>query len=343
MTTAARITTRTRRVLRAALLSLCVSAPAWAAGDEPPPTIADAAAMDFWWGDFAALERQNALYRQPGSFQPDGALKLEMFRSGLGRVFKNKVKNVETYLAEVDALTLQWAQAHPKSALAHILHAEALFHHAWSYRGNGTAREVSPEGWKGFEAYLQRAALYLRTHAEVALTDSHAHVLLLRMGRAMGWDNKQMFAILQDGLKRNPDDITLYFEVVLGLLPKWNGNVKELDDFIRKATEETRSRYGMGMYARLYSSAAENQFSHALFEDSLADWDKMKQGYEDMFARFPDSPQRLNRYAYMACLAKDKPTFLKVYGQIGNKIDLPEWGVNPERSLEACRRWGTQV
>jgi hypothetical protein len=43
----------------------------------------------------------------------------------------------------------------------------------------------------------------------------------------------------------------------------------------------------------------------------------------------------------MACLAKDKDTFLKQFGKIGKQIDRDYWGANPERTLESCRRWAT--
>jgi hypothetical protein len=69
----------------------------------------------------------------------------------------------------------------------------------------------------------------------------------------------------------------------------------------------------------------------------------MKQGYEDMFARYPNSPFHLNRYAYMACLAKDRDTLLKLLKQLGDQIDAKDWGPNPERSLESCRRWATEL
>jgi hypothetical protein len=60
-----------------------------------------------------------------------------------------------------------------------------------------------------------------------------------------------------------------------------------------------------------------------------------------MLARFP-SPGRLNRYAYMACLAKDRSTLVTLLAQIGKKIDVSLWGPNPERSLESCQRWAKE-
>jgi hypothetical protein len=329
-------------LLPVALALLAVAGSGRAAQPAKSPITAEAEEA-LWWGDFAALERRYAYFNQPGRFEPDGFSQLHLYRKGFRTVFKNNVDNAEAYLKEVDILTLQWANENPKSALAHILHANALVEHGWSYRGGGYANEVPPEAWKDFRAYLRRAADYLKDHADVALTDSYAHRVLLQIGRGLSWDDAQMAAIAREGLARNPDDLVLYFDMMGNLLPKWGGNAKVLDDYINYVAAETRAQFGLGMYARLYSDAAEDQYGHALFEDSHADWAKMKQGYDDLYARYPNSPSARNRYAYMACLAKDKTTLLKLLGELGSKIETSEWGPNPERSLEGCRRWAAQL
>jgi hypothetical protein len=296
-----------------------------------------------WTGDFAELEKQNAYYSQPNRFEPDGRSQLDLFHEGLASVLKNSEENAEPYLKEMDILTLQWATENPKSALAHVLHAQALVEHGWSYRGGGYVKDVPPEAWKDYRAYLRRAVDYLNAHSDVALTDTYAHLVLLQIGRGLNFSNEQMIAIANDGLKRNPDNIELYFDTSGSLLPKWGGDARVLDNYIKYATEQTRAKYGLGMYARLYSAAAEDQFGHALFETSFADWDKMKQGFEDMLARYPNSPLRRNRYAYIACIAKDKDTLLKLLNELGTSFEAKEWGPNPERSLESCRRWATEL
>jgi len=68
----------------------------------------------------------------------------------------------------------------------------------------------------------------------------------------------------------------------------------------------------------------------------------MKKSYQDMLARFP-SPGRVNRYAYMACLAKDRPTLVALLAELGKKIDVSLWGPNPQRSLDACQRWAKEA
>lgn len=334
-----------RLLAGAALAWLAVSHPVHAAAqdkeDKEPPALQ--AAMDaFWHGDFAALEQQNAGFRKPGSFDAEGTLQLDHFRRGLDRIYDNKVVNIESYLSEVDRLTLEWATQHPQSPLAHIMHARALVKHGWSYRGGQYARDVPDQAMADFTTWLMRAVVYLKEH-EVAFQDSQAHITLLEIGKALGWDRKQMLAIARQGLAINPQDTGIYYEYAGGLAPKWGGDPRSLDNYIKQSTADTAGLYGTGMYALLYSSAARNQFTHALFDDSFAEWPKVKQGYEDLLARYPASNGKRNRYAWMACMAKDRATLMTLLGQIGTAIDLDQWGENPERSLEMCRRFATQL
>lgn len=342
MTVRARVTVRAVRYgLAWTMAALAAMAPARA--EEPESPITTEAMQAFWWGDFDALEKQNAELKEGRHFAADASSELEMFRIGLGKVIDANVEHDEPYLRELEALTLQWATEHPKSALAHVLHAKVLLAHAWSYRGNGYAKDVPPQAWGEFHAYLRRAVDYLNAHGDVALTDSYAHMTLLSIGKGLDWNAAQLRAIAQEGLKRNPQDVNLYFEMVNTLLPKWGGDPRTLDAYIRQVAAQTRADYGMGMYARLYSAAADDEFGHALFQDSYADWPTMKQGFEDMQARYPHSPARRNRYAYMACLSKDKATLRALLAELGPQLDASKWGPNPERSLEGCQRWAREA
>ena len=313
------------------------------AAAEPEPPILAAARDAMWWGDFAALETQNAQLSKPGRIGADGVSELSRFRDGVALVFEYKVKNPEPYMKELDLLTLEWATRHPGSGLAHALHARALLAHAQSYRGRSTASEVPPEAWAPYQDYLKQAATYLMDHADVALTDSYSHFVLISIGRHLGWSPEQLAAVVEAGLARNPEDEDLHFAMAYTLLPKWHGDARILDAYIRHATEQTRARFGWGMYARLYAEALQDQFGTNLFENSFAEWSKMKQGYEDLQAKYPASPKRLNRYAFLACVAKGKPTFLRVIEQVGTNLHTGEWGANPERAVETCRRWAAEV
>lgn len=332
---------RCRRAVLAGALAVCLPWTAQAAEPKKTP-IEQAAETAFWNGDFAALERQNDTFKQPNRFDPDGRSQLSQFRNGVESLFNNDVDNAEPYFAEIDALTLEWAERKPASPLAHILHVKALIKHGWSYRGTRYDNQVPKEAMKEFHTYLKRAFDYLKAHADVALKDSYAHAQLIEIGMNLEWSKAQLGDIFQDGLKRNPDDVDLYSEMAFALLPKWDGTPRQLDAFITRATEQTRARFGMGMYAYLYEAAAANQFGPRLFESSGADWHKMKQGYEDWNARYPGNAYRMNAYAHMACVAKDKPAFRKAIGLADAQADLEAWGDNPDRTRELCRRWAAQ-
>lgn len=325
-----------RRVLTAAVLAC--AAMLGSAHAEVTPTIADAAEIAFWWGNFDALEEQNARFRQPGAYNPDGTPQLILFRKGLERIFDRNVQHTEAYLQEVDRLTLEWATARPASALAQVLHAQALAMHGWSYRGHAFGSEVTPESWKQFDAYQRQASDYLQAHAAVAFTDSYAAVVLLRIGRALQLNGALLDAVLQQGLARNPDDIDLYIDRMLPLLPKWGGQPQQLDAYIRRSTDQARARLGAGLYARLYSAAAQDQFGAALFTDSAADWKTMQLGFDDLLSRFPDKTTWRNRYAYMACLVQDKAVLRTQLAELGSATHIAQWGYNGERTLEGCKR-----
>ncbi|MTV37426.1 DUF4034 domain-containing protein [Duganella radicis] len=328
------MTSPIRKLLPA--LCLCAAGLAGAAEDAP---ITTQSMQAFWWGDFATLEQQNAVLRQPGHIGKDGVVEVEWFRIGVGKVIN--ASSSEAYLQELEKLTLQWTREHPTSALAHILYARVLVAHGWAYRGGGYAKDVPPQAWQDFEDYLHRAAQHLLDHAEVALSDSEGHNVLLGIAKTMDWEDQHIWNIINDGLKRNPDDVTLYFTALSSLLPKWGGDARRLDNFIRKATEQTKAQFGTGMYARLYSAAADEDYGHTLFQDSKADWPTFKRSYEDMLARYPSAGRR-NRYAYMACLAKDKATLLAQLQLLGDQVAPDSWGPNAQRSLESCQRWAQQ-
>lgn len=336
------IRTVARRALALLGCALLAAAPA-RAENTVAATIYAEARESFMLGDFATLDRENNRLRQGVHLEEDASSQLEYFRLGMTSAIGTKVKRQEPYLRELEALTLQFAERNPKSSLAHVLYANVLVQHGWSYRGNGYMQDVPEAARKEFVAYLTRAANYLRQHADVALTDSYAHKILIDIGKSLGWKPEQLRAVAEAGLKRNPYDLDLYFDLVGTLVPKWGGDPKTLDKYIREATEQTRAQFGSGMYARLYSAAAQDEYGPRLFLDSHADWPTMKKSYEDMLARYPNSPERRNRFAHMACVAGDQPTLRALLEELGPKVDAKFWGRNGGRTLEGCRRIASEV
>jgi len=341
----ARLTRLCRQILQALVLLLAGAAAIGAPDADTSKAEAEAqkqATDAFWVGDFAEMERLLAVAKQAGGSLDARYHRVRSVRNGFEAVFEGYEDSNDLYFAEVEALTLQWAQQNPRSALAHALHANSLIARGWAYRGGGVAKDVPPEAWADFKKYIQQAAQYLTVHADVALTEPLSFDYLLNIGKASSWKPDRSWTVAKEGLKLDPNFLSLYYRVLTATLPKWQGDTRAVDRFINDAVAHSKAARGTEMYARLYEAAADEHYGHALFEDSYADWPKMKRGYQDWLKREPTARTH-NAFAYFACLAKDKTTFTEQLDAMnGAKPDLSTWGSNPSRTYETCKRWGVQ-
>lgn len=297
----------------------------------------------FLWSDFDEIERLNRLHLSTDASVLSPYVRMRAVRHGLTQLFQTSSSRSDAYFAELQALTLEWTHKHPKSAIAHILHAQALSSRGWAFRGDGYANTVSPENWREFRRYSERAAQYLRGHSAVAFTDSTAHFLMVRIGNDLGLDKDTLWSIAQDGLKIHPHNESLYFVVLGYLIPKWGGSAKAVDEFIQEVVRKTQPQKGLEMYARLYSDASSMQFKHELFRESYADWQRMNQGFKDWYQQ-QGLLQTVNAWAYFACMAKDRATLQQQLDLMGQTPPMQnEWGSNPSRNFASCKEWATQL
>ena len=297
----------------------------------------DQAAEALWWGDFPELERLFALHRQNDTGPLTPYVRLRAVREGIGSVFRKHKDTGDRYYEELDRLTFEWVKQYPTSHLAHALHVRALYARAWAYRGSGYNNAVPPKAWEDYYKHLGRAQDFVKLKAAIVLGESTGIVYTQMVGRALGWKSQQIWSLGKEGLKLNPDDLGLYEEAIPSMVPKWGGNSRDLDKFVREAVEISGQQFGLGMYAFLYAQAADSQYEHELFEDSLADWSKMKVGWQDLL-KYEDTNKSRNQFAYFACIAKDKPTLIEQLAKI-DQPDYKGWGSNGARTYETCKRW----
>jgi len=117
------------------------------------------------------------------------------------------------------------------------------------------------------------------------------------------------------------------------MVPKWGGSWQQVESFIAESTAMQPASEGKSLYARLYIHLIPERSAH----ESSMDWEKMKAGFEDAIARFPD-PKYRNLYASYACLAKDKALFSKAIGKIPREELIPAWWLDGN-SYDSCMRW----
>jgi hypothetical protein len=288
-------------------LSVAFTAQSYAMTEmEERAAVAQSARQAFFDEDFAQLEKMSAAYRTEKSRTSSGLWKLSLFYSGLGQTFKKQAEreDFEPVFEVLEAKTKKWAQQFPNSPSAHIVHSVVLIRHGWAYRGNGYASSVRPESWAPFERYIALAKDNLLKYKSVSSSDPKWYELMLTVARTENWERSKFNSLLKEALDRESLFYQTYFEALEYLLPKWHGELADVEAFAQDAVKRTRSEEGQGMYARIYWYASQTQFDTDIFRDSFAAWPKMRSGFEDIIARYPDA-WNLNNYAKFACLAQD--------------------------------------
>jgi hypothetical protein len=301
-------------------------------------TISASTQKAFFREDFSQMEEVSRVYRAEKSRTSSGIWKLTLFYAGIATAIdiQTREKEREAAFHELESKTMKWAQKYPSSPAAHIAHSMVLIEHGWAFRGVGYASTVKPEAWAPFRRYIAMARENLDLHKSVAAIDPRWYETMLTVARAEGWDRDQFESLLNEALDREPLFYQTYFLALEYLLPKWHGGTSEIEAFAQDAVKRTSSQEGQGMYARIYWFASQTQFQNDIFTSSLAVWSRMKDGFEDVIARYPDA-WNLNNYAKFACLAQDKPKTRELLMRIESMVEPKVW--YPQSLQEQCTEW----
>jgi hypothetical protein len=295
----------------------------------------------FLQGRFSELNEVSRAYRTDKSRTSSGLWKLTLFYVGISTAMQKELngKEQEAGFRELEAKTAQWAKAYPTSPAAHITHSMLLISHAWAYRGGGYASTVKPESWAPFRRYIAMARDNLEKHKAVASIDPRWYEAMLTIARAESWGREQFDSLLNEALNREPLFYQTYFLALEYLLPKWHGDRRDIEAFAQNAAKRTFKSEGRGLYARIYWFASQTQYENDLFSDSLAQWSRMKKGFDDVVAKYPDA-WNLNNYAKFACLAHDKPTARALLKRIESDVVAAAWPAVAQ--LEYCKEWSAR-
>lgn len=298
-------------------------------------SVRTAARIAFEEKDFDALERMAKGFRTEKSRTSSGLWKLTVFYAAINDLISKKATSGKSEYREIDSQLEAWAFKHPNSPIPTISRAHMEISRAWEIRGGDVASKVKPEAWKPFAEGIERARVILQKGKAVASVDPQWYEQMMVIAQAQNWERERFDELLNEALAKEPLSYQTYFSALNYLLPKWHGSLGEIEIFARDAVKRTSKTEGEGMYARIYWYASQAQFGNALFRESVGSWPKMKAGFEDVIARYPDS-WNLNNYAKFACLANDKATTAKLLRLIGTSIELDAW--KPDIS-KLCIDW----
>ena len=289
--------------------------------------------------DLDKLESLSGRFLREKSRTSSGLWKLTIFYAGIYAACSDVAKDNEQAWTSLEQHAQAWAEKYPQSPSAHISVSVVSMCHAWAIRGRGYANTVPPEAWEGFHRYIALTRDNLMVHKAVASVDPAWYQEMLFVAAHQGWPRSEFDSLLTEALQREPYYYQTYFAAMAYLLPKWHGSIDDIERFANDAVERTKQDEGRSMYARIYWSVSQGQFRGRLFQESRADWPKMKAGFDDILARYPDR-WNINNYAWFACLAGDRATTKALLPRVGETPLEEVW--KPAASFGRCRMWATE-
>ena len=330
-------------MLRALFLLLCLlAAPGLAAADETAERDAIQAEVKaaFWAGDFGRLDAMADGWRDGAARTGSGRWKLGLFYATFSSAPTILGKDVDT--AGIDRLTAQadaWVGARPDSLVAPVVKGYALYHGAWLKRGNGFVAELGAGAMQAFLDASWDTLLYLDSVREREAREPQWYVLaletLLGVGAIAEFD-----ATLDDALEYHPRYDNLAFVAVRRNQARWGGSPDTMEATARRFAAAAGSpAEGDVAYARFYWSAATGEYRQEVIAGTNADWKKIRAGFRAIVADYPE-PLNLNRFAWFACIAQDKPTTRELLTTLGDRI-LPEVWEYAEMP-QACLEWSNE-
>lgn len=316
-------------VVALSLLGSCVSA---AATGPDGPTVYKQSQADFLAGRFDLLEAAADAYRTKQSVSPSGNRLLASFYDGLTATFTlygaADANAIERHEAQVRA----WLAAYPNSRAANIMTAIVEIERGWLIRGPSMASGVSAPQWRGFHTQLARASAKLSEIRDLASDDPQWHATVLRLALEGGVNDRAFDAIAKDALDRDPGYGPSHSEILRQKLPEWGGDWRAYDRAIDDFAARTAASTGQAVYAQSYWDLSKTRFKANIFEKSLATWPRMKQGFEDMVARYP-SDANLNAFGSYACLASDFETLRPLLERFAGQMRKELWVVT---QMDSC-------
>lgn len=288
-------------------------------------------------GRYAELEDRWATALAKSQRTPSGVFVAAVIRDAIvvPPTGESQVPGRDDHWLPIERKLDDWAAKFPQSSLVAVLQARTYIDHGWSWRGDGFARTVSPEGFKKLALYSQRGYDALMARQAVGRKDPYWYVQMLALARMQSWDRDRWGALVQEATQAFPLNYNIWFAISSQLTPRWGGSPEAIAGLAAYAVEQTRKVEGESMYARVYWNVADWLDTDLGGPD--VNWKRIRAGFEDVLKRYPDN-YNLNYYARFACDARDMPTARRLLLKIKGDVEQTAWRerTNYLRCLQAA-------
>lgn len=274
-------------------------------------------------GDFARLEQLASDYRSTRARTSSGVWKLTVFYGGVHDAAAIAPDDAAGWRTLAEALH-RWRQAYPDSPTPYVAEAVVLKRYAWALRPHTLVVETAAGPEKRFVTALMSAQRFLRETHDRASSDPHYYVVRTAIETALDTDSADLLALVEEGAGREPAYYQLYFAALDHFAGHPDREAQDIEAFVNLAVERTRGIEGLSLYARLYWYASSAYYGADLISRTRIDWPKMRQGVEDVLARYPDA-WNVNHFAHLACLAGDREMLAGLLHRVNGEPILQAW------------------
>jgi hypothetical protein len=287
---------------------------------------------EFWRSGSGLENLKNMIndWNSPSCVFDDGYPRLLALDEGFSDAFRRQ-PDWSVSLARIEVLKSKF----PSTAFVTIAEARYWIDYAWVARGGGFASSVTSDGWKLFRERLEKAEKVLINTKSYSdkLPNWYDNMIIVQSALDRPADERDI--VFLEGARKYKTYYPIYSTMLYYLSPKWGGDWETVDNLVKWSVDNTKEIDGNSMYARLYWAVSANlQEGERLFKSTRASWPQMKNGFEDLMSRHPNSKWNLNNFAKFACMAGDKKTFLTIRRQVGNDVMDDAW--SQKLSLDLC-------
>ena len=254
--------------------------------------------------DFQALEMQLATILKEKKKDQDGH---SLLSKAYGEICNNP--DAEHAMDKWSGDLEDWLKRNPSSHFANAAMGQFYVNYAWHARGSGWANTVTREGWRLFEARLNKARDYLEKAYLSDPSDPMAPRWLIKVAMGLGSGYAEMEKQFQRAIQADKSEYETYLAKLTYLMPKWGGTEEKMFAFAR----ETAKNAPADSLAPLVVAKAHwemyyrSEDQKAYFKQTEV-WNEVRSVYSELCRRFPNSKELHTWFSRTARLAGDDET-----------------------------------
>lgn len=285
-------------------------------------------------GEFEQLEKIQAESRQIDATISDGQPRLAAFYQGIigcsqGCINTLLVPRFNFLYQRVQ----EWSRLYPQSIAPRVGRAGFFLGKAWLIRGGDLADSVDAKTMAAFVKAVQMANNDLHKLDSAYREDPGWYAAMLEIGLAQAWPRDEFMNLFDEATKKYPFYMPFYFTGAHYSAPRWYGSISMFHEFVEKAVNITRSKWGDMLYTRLNWALS----TDTMFQDGQTDWPRMRDGFQRIINDYPD-PWNFNHFVRFACLAEDWNTVITLSEKIKQKPLTVAWFGKPDRYFTCVAR-----